>query len=209
VATITETLLIWGAGGHGLMVADVAQAAGWRVSGFADRDPRLRGTEVGGLRVLCSDSELIDGATSVAFGIGDNAARLRSVDAVADERCPSLVHPSAVVSGSAVLGHGTAVLPLAAVNAGARIARGCIVNTSAVIEHECRLGAGVHVSPGAVLAGRVTVGDRSWIGAGAVVIQGIRIGSDCIVGAGAVVIRDVADGETVVGNPARRIHPQG
>ena len=36
-------------------------------------------------------------------------------------------------------------------------------------------------------------------------LKGVRIGRDAIVGSGAVVTKDVADGDIVVGNPARRI----
>lgn len=43
------------------------------------------------------------------------------------------------------------------------------------------------------------------IGGGAVILPGIRIGKRAVVGAGAVVTRDVADGATVVGNPAAEI----
>jgi virginiamycin A acetyltransferase len=46
----------------------------------------------------------------------------------------------------------------------------------------------------------VSIGDGSWIGEGAIVMA--NVGRNSIVGAGSVVVRDVADGVTVVGNPA-------
>jgi acetyltransferase-like isoleucine patch superfamily enzyme len=83
---------------------------------------------------------------------------------------------------------------------------GCIVNTAATVDHDCILGDGVHIAPGAHLAGGVRIGARSWFGIGAVARQGITIGADVLVGAGAVVIRDIADGKTVIGNPAREVN---
>lgn len=43
------------------------------------------------------------------------------------------------------------------------------------------------------------------IGAGAVILPGLQIGRNAMIGAGAVVTRSVPDGETWVGNPARRL----
>jgi virginiamycin A acetyltransferase len=49
----------------------------------------------------------------------------------------------------------------------------------------------------------VHIGANSWIGNSAVVMA--NVGRDCTVGAAAVVVKDVADGLTVVGNPARDV----
>ena len=51
------------------------------------------------------------------------------------------------------------------------------------------------------------IGDRSRIGAGAILVAPVNIGEDAVVGANAVVTRhhDVADGQTVVGVPARPV----
>ena len=51
----------------------------------------------------------------------------------------------------------------------------------------------------------VTIGRNVWIGGGALILPGVTVGDDAIIGAGAVVTRNVADGATVVGNPARVI----
>jgi len=53
------------------------------------------------------------------------------------------------------------------------------------------------------------IGDRSRVGAGAILVAPVNIGKDVVVGANAVVTRnqDVADGETVVGVPARPLEP--
>lgn len=50
---------------------------------------------------------------------------------------------------------------------------------------------------------RTLVRRRAAVGTGAVILPGVTIGAGATVGAGAVVTNDVADGETVVGNPAR------
>jgi acetyltransferase-like isoleucine patch superfamily enzyme len=55
---------------------------------------------------------------------------------------------------------------------------------------------------------RTLVKCRAAVGTGAIILPGVTIGAGATVGAGAVVTKDVADGETVVGNPARPIIPR-
>jgi len=50
---------------------------------------------------------------------------------------------------------------------------------------------------------RTEIGARAFIGSNSTLVAPLRIGAGALTGAGAVVIRDVADGERVVGNPAR------
>ena len=47
------------------------------------------------------------------------------------------------------------------------------------------------------------------IGAGAIILPGLTIGSGAMVGAGAVVTKSIPEGETWVGNPARRLAAAG
>jgi sugar O-acyltransferase (sialic acid O-acetyltransferase NeuD family) len=206
-------LLIWGAGGHGKVVADVARAAGYSVVGFVDADPSRVGSvvEPDGTAVVMDETSLFESLDrparpfdALAIGIGNNQARLRACGRL-DGRTPLpvLVHPSAVVSPSATLGDATVVMPMAVVNPATCVGIAVIVNTAAIVEHDCVVGDGAHLSPNSTLAGGVHVGSASWIGAGATVIQQVRVGQSSIVGAGAVVIRDVPDGVTVVGCPAR------
>lgn len=207
-------LLIWGAGAHGQVVADLVRAAGHTLVGYVDRDAAKVGATVerGGGKVLLTEKALLSllesggalGADAVVLAVGDNRERDYALSTLAARCAPAMVHPSAIVSPSASLAIGSVVLPGVIVNAEARIGPGAILNTGCIVEHDCVLGAGVHLSPRATLCGNVHVGALSWIGAGATIVPGVRVGRDVRVGAGAVVIRDVPDGCTVVGVPARR-----
>jgi sugar O-acyltransferase (sialic acid O-acetyltransferase NeuD family) len=211
--TAARRLLVYGAGGHGKVVADVGRSIGFACAGFLDDDPAKDGTSFFGARVMTwarfQREAWVD--AMVALGIGDNAARERCFDRIraAGHSVATLVHESAIVAPSAQLGPGTVVMALAAVNPDAVVGEGAILNTGSVVEHDCRLGRFVHLSPNAALGGRVSIGDRTHLGLGAVALPGLRIGSDIRVGAGAVVIRDVADGLTLAGVPARPIPGNG
>lgn len=211
-----EIFLIWGAGGHGKVVADLVRSLGHTVLGYVDGDPAKLGfvAEPGGTKVIMTEGDFVPqckddrplmpgAATAVAIAIGANQARLLAADRVPHDLMPPLAHPSAVVSASATLGAATVVFPNAVVNAAARIGRAVIVNSAAVVEHDCVVGDGVHIAPGAIVLGGANVHDLAWLGAGSVVLPEVRVGFRAVVGAGAVVTRDVPDGATVVGNPAR------
>ncbi len=201
-----DSLAILGAGGHGRVAADCAEALGWRTVILFD-DAAGSGLS-GAWPIEGGEADLRDRAaqfSGVLVAVGNNEARLNLHRRLAAASLPmtTLIHPNASVSRHAVVGIGAVVFAGACVNVGAQVGEAVIVNTAASVDHDCVLGDGVHVSPGAHLAGGVRVGDRSWIGIGAVVRQGISIGRDAMIGAGAVVVADVADGVTVVGNPAR------
>lgn len=210
-------ILIWGAGGHGKVVGELARSLGHRVAGFIDAAPERRGeiVDAAGSAVVATEAELWlmlaagdvlpADAEHVVPAFGDNSLRLRAVTGLGPHIAPPVAHPSSIVSPSAHIGLGTVVLAGAVVNASAVIGRGVIINTASIVEHDVRVEDGAHVSPGAVLTGGVFVGECAWIGASAVVLPGVRIGSGAIVGAGAVAHRDVPAGSTVVGNPARAV----
>lgn len=211
----SDVLLVWGAGGHGRVVADLILAGGGRVAGFIDRDSTRLGHAVAGAdgRIVMAEAEWVerlrrdaplpDGAAGVALGVGDNRARAACRAALGGVRLPALVHPRAVVSRFAELGRGAVVMAGAVVNAGAVVGAGAVVNSGAIVEHDCVVGDDAHVSPGAVLTGAVRIGRGAWVGAGATVTNGVMVGEWSVVGAGAVAIGDVAAGATVVGVPAK------
>ena len=169
-------IIVHGAGGHSRVVTDVLLALGFAPAGFVEdedaRDglPWLDSQIIGWSRFVAEHSRWA--CLPVALAVGDNAGRARAATRLKElgHHLPVLVHPSAVVSHSAVLGEGTVVMPLAAVNPGARIGAGVIVNTSAVIEHDCEIGDFAHLSPRSVLGGGARVESLAHLGLGAVLL---------------------------------------
>jgi len=205
------TVLVYGAGGHGRVVADVAASLGIRIAAFVDDAPNVAGTRVAGLPVYDWEGLLAEKSrwSTAAFGLGVGSGRARSTIhdriSAAGWATRTLVHAKAIVARSAELGLGTVVMAAAVVNPDARLDKGCIVNTGAVIEHDATIGAFVLVGPNATLGGGVHVGEYSLIGGGASVRPGVRIGAGVTVGVGAAVIDDVPDGLVVAGVPARSV----
>jgi len=206
-------LIIWGASGHAKVLREAVHAQGCNVVATFDNAAGTRPpfTDVPlflgkhGFAVWQASRPESHAFAVVAIGGDHGRDRLELQEFMASKGVPPLtvVHPSAFVAVTALLGPGCQVLAQAAVCADAQLGAACIVNTSASVDHECVLGQGVHIAPGAHLAGCVEVGNFTLIAVGAVVLPRIRIGRDCIIGAGAVVTRNVPDNSVVYGNPAR------
>lgn len=203
---MSSLLLIWGAGGHGKVVLDVARGAGcFEHIAFLDDDRTRSGLGFCGCPLLGGPEELKRfPGTACVVAIGDNRTRARCFRRVLE--CglspATLVHPAAVIAPSASIGRGTVIMPGAIVNAGAVIGENCIINSAAVVEHDCNIGAHSHISPRVVLGGGVSVGRLAHVGIGAVVLPGATVGEESIVGGGAVVLREAPARCTVVGVPA-------
>ncbi|MCD4498924.1 acetyltransferase [Chromobacterium vaccinii] len=207
-------VIVIGAGGHAVVVADALLEAGVEVLGYTDPDPSLHGSRRLGLPVLGGDEALagyvpervwlVNGMGFVS-GSGRTAARARAQQRLQAQgwTFAPVIHPRALVSRHATLAADAQVLAGAIVQAGARIGVSTIINTAAVVEHDAIVGAWCHVATRATLCGQTHVGDGCLIGAGAVLRQSVSVGADTVIGAGAVVLRDSAGGEIVCGVPAR------
>ncbi|HZV85675.1 MAG TPA: NeuD/PglB/VioB family sugar acetyltransferase [Brevundimonas sp.] len=208
-----RSVIIVGAGGHGMILADALLAEGRRVLGFSDAVRAGELAPLPGLEIIVGDDDLDpDGGYDLANGIGgtgDRAGRdlRRTVQTRLEGRgfrFTGVRHPSAVVSAHADLAPDVQVMAGAVVQATAGIGAGCIVNTGAIVEHGCELGAFVHCASGSVLCGDVHVGDGGHVGAGAVIRQGVRLEAGVVVGAGAVVLDAGSGPGALIGAPARR-----
>ena len=206
-------LYIFGAGGHGKVVAEAARGSlVYEPRAFIDDDPSRWGHAWDGLPVLGGRDLLasLEDEAEVALGIGDNARRAAAADTIFafNRKLATIIHPTAVVAGGVELGLGTYVAPLAVLHSDARVGRGSIVNSAAVVEHDCRLGDWVHVSPGAALGGGVHVGEGAHVALGAIILPGLALGPWATLGAGAVMVHSLPDYATAMGVPARVKDPR-
>ena len=202
-------IVIWGASGHALVVADIVRLSqAYDIVGFIDDVDPERRTEFHGIPILGGREQLDrlreSGVEYLIVSIGDCAARLQLAE-VARAHGFSLataIHPRATIARGVAIGGGTVVVAGAVINPGSCIGENVIVNTCASVDHECVIEDGAHVGPGAHLGGNVKVRRGSWIGLGANIKDGVTIGERAIVGAGAVVRRDVPADTVVFGVPA-------
>ncbi|MDM2732976.1 NeuD/PglB/VioB family sugar acetyltransferase [Citrobacter sp. Cy070] len=204
---MSSGIIVVGAGGHAKVCIELLRAMGESVTycvGAPDSPdsclgvPVLRGDE--NLSFLRSK-----GYSRVFVAVGSNRLRERLGTLCTGQgyHLVNAISPHAVISPSATLGHGVAVMAGAIVNAESVIDDLAIINTGATVDHDCRIGLAAHIAPQCALAGNVTVGNHSFLGVGCKVIPEIRIGERVTVGAGAVVVCHIESDATAVGVPAR------
>nr|WP_295869174.1 acetyltransferase [uncultured Chitinophaga sp.] len=210
-----KNIVVIGASDHGRVIADILlQMPGYRVVGFIDTF-REKGTPCfGDLTILGGEEDIPELMATQEIsggivGIGDNWVRSQVV-ARLQALVPSFafinaVHPSAVISDTALMGHGNVIAANAVINTNATLGHHCIVNTAACIEHDNRMDDYSSVAPRVVTGGNVTIGAYTAISIGAVVKHGISIGEQSLIGAGAVVLKPVEAYSVWYGVPARKM----
>ena len=141
-------------------------------------------------------------------GIGSPLNFWRKESIIARTRIPrnrftTIIHPTASVSPTAVLGSGTVVLPLVTIASNAQIGDHVIVLPQAVVSHDDRIGDYTCIAGGACISGGVSVGRSCYLGANCSIIGNIHIGDYSMIGMGSVVLGHVAENSVMVGNPAQ------
>ena len=164
-----KQLLILGAGGFGQMAKETALELGYEEVVFLD--DAADGEDVIG---RCCDYILRHEEYPVAVAaFGNNKTRLYWTDRLlaAGYQVPALVHPSAVVSPSAVLESGCFVMQRAVVNTHTRIERAALINSGAVVDHDSVVCAGAHVGLGSIVKANCTIESGRKVEAGEVIFS--------------------------------------
>lgn len=191
-------MYLYGASGHAKVIMDILKASNVEIDALVDDNLDIN--ELCGFPVIHNRKDV----SPVIVSIGLNATRKKIVEILSGV-FGIAIHPSAIISDSAIIKEGTVVMQGAIIQADAQIGRHCIINTGASVDHECIINDYVHISPHCTLCGNVHIGEGSCIGAGTVIIPGVRIGKWCVIGAGSVVTKDIPDGYLAVGNRCKLI----
>ncbi len=200
-----ESLIVFGAGGHGRVVADAALLEGWTDIAATDGNTAAcQGELLPGIPLIQEQSARKLAAV-IHIAIGNNIARQKIAESWSNQHLASVVHPLAAVSRFSAIGFGCFVAAGAVVGPAARLGRCVIINHGAVVEHDVAIADFSHISENATVGGHVRVGQRALIGPGVVVLPSLMIGEDVTVNPGSVVSGNLLEPGIYSGNPARKI----
>lgn len=155
-----SSLLIYGSGGHGKVVADCAKCLGLVIAGFFDRENSYAADYKKEIPLL--------------IAIGNPNVR-REIARTCRHQFTHLIHPSAVVAEDVQIGEGTVILAGAVIQTGAVIGRHVIINANVTIDHDAVIDDFVTTYPGVYIGGEASIGRGAILNANVVVERSARI----------------------------------
>lgn len=215
-----KDLIIIGAGGCGREVLQWAKDINkehikkegtpkWSIKGFIDDDLNaLDGKRCDASVLAKVDDYEVSFDDEFVCCIGNSVIREKVITKMREKgaKFVSVVHPSAVVAESAILGESVIIYPFALVSDNANIGDGCIINMYSSVAHDSKLGIYCTISAHCDVTGMCTLGDHVFMGTTSNVVPGSRVGNNVYICAGSTVMTRVRDGVKVLGCPAKKIN---
>jgi acetyltransferase EpsM len=206
---LRNKLLILGAGCLARDVADLIEdIPDYRLEGFVvDQPPFERGQKLLGRPVYWIDElDDFDDSYRAVCSLG-RMKKNKIIQRVKDIGIPfiNLIHPSAHISKTAILGEGVFVGIGSQIGAESKIGNHVFINRGTLIGSGDEILDYSVISAGANIAGGVSIGPRTYVGIGAIILQHTTIGELCVIGAGSMVTRNLPDRVKAIGNPAEII----
>lgn len=203
-----KRIVILGGGGFGTFARDLCEFSGNEPIGILDNF-KPKGELVNGCPIL-GPIELVEDENlrnSCEFTVAIRDFHLRRswsnrIKALGG-KLATLIHPSVVVSPSAMLGEGIMINAFTFVYANAVIGDFSIIESHCMIGTEIVVGDACMIAPGVHINRQAKVGEDTFIGSCAVFVPNVTVGRNCLIGAGAAVVRDIPDGKVAAGVPAR------
>ena len=192
-------LLIIGAGGCGREVLQWAKdmnkvAPIWNIKGFLDDNAdALNGLRCDVTVIGSTDSYIPQPDDRFVCCIGSSAVRKIIIEKMETKGAvfANIIHPTAIVCESAVLGKATILYPYSIISDNAELGDGCIINMHSTIAHDSKLGEFCTISAHCDVTGMCRLGNRVFMGSGARTVPSAKVGNDVFICAGSTVMSKI------------------
>jgi sugar O-acyltransferase (sialic acid O-acetyltransferase NeuD family) len=203
-----KKLVIWGCGGHAREVNYLCEQLDYKVEGFLDERPEMKGKIVDDLPVLGDIHDILGlrgDVEIVCSGVGDPKLKKRFVEKTLQagfHLAGPLIHPSVTVSKRNSIGNNSIICEGCVLTINIRIGNFVVINRMTTIGHDAVIQDYVTVSPGVNISGHVSIEEGAYIGTGASIREKMTIGAWSVIGGGAFVNQDVLEKSLYAGVPA-------
>lgn len=204
---------IYGAGGLGKEVLELAQLINeetkqWNEFIFIDDNKNSNYFKK--YKVLTFDEAMKEfGNDEIEFSIaiGDPKTRALIFKKIKDKKFQiiTLIHPTAIISDTAVIEEGVIIAGHAIVSVDAIVKEGSILIFRTIIGHDCVIGEFSTFFMNVMVAGNVSIGKECSLGSGSFILQEKNLCDNVKLAPLSAVYKDITEEGLYSGNPARRI----
>jgi acetyltransferase EpsM len=177
--------------------------------GVLDDDATIQGSTVGGLPVI---GTLEKAGTfpdvRYVFAIGSIGTQRKRAEIMArlklePDAFESIVHPTALLNGTAKIGRGCIIHPRVTVSNDVQIGDFVIVAVASTIGPCAVLGDYSMLTSHVLILSNCVIGESVFVGSMTCVIENVKVGAFARIGVCSVVGRDIKEGMFAMGNPLR------
>lgn len=209
---VMKKIIILGAGGLGLEVADLIWSMGeYEIAGFLDDDPGKENASIHQISVLGTLSHLhrYNDVQNAVIAIANPVTKKRIAESAikAGFLFPTLIHPSVFVGSHVSVGQGSILCAGTVVSTDVCLQDFLTINPQCGIGHESVLHSFSTLYWNVHIGGNTEIGEGCELGTHSCVLQGLNITNNVILGAGAVVVRNIEAPGTYAGVPVQKIRP--
>lgn len=205
-----ERIFIVGGGGFGReafnWVRDAWPTASAKVAGFLSADGDLLDGHNSAIPIMADPADFQpDEGCAFVLGIGIPQVRRHVAESLLSRGATFLtvVHPTAIVAPTAVVGDGSIICPYAIVSDAANLGKFTLVNFHSSLGHDAATGDFSVLSPYAALGGGARIGADTFLGLHASVGPGKRLGPRTKVSANSAALSDAPADALIFGVPGR------
>lgn len=213
-----KDIAIYGAGGFGREVACLIRIINesldeprWKVIGFFDDNPDLKGTNneygtvLGGLDELNKWETPLD----IAIAIGNPQVVKKVAEGIVNSKVefPNIIAPKITFldKENVQIGKGNIICSDCFISCNVSLGNFNVINGAVRFGHDVTIGNYNTIMPSCNLSGGIIMGDTNFLGVRSVILQYLKVGNNVRIGANSVMIRNAKDGVLYVGNPARKV----
>lgn len=203
-----KNIIIIGSGGMGRETCWLIEEINlikkeWNILGFLD-DNVPQNEYIGDYLNLGSINSIENYSDDIYFIIAIGKGRIREelLKRMGKRKFATLIHPTANIAKSSVIGEGTIICSGAVVSIDTQIGNHTIINFNSIVAHDSEIDDFVTVHVNVNISGNVKIGKYSTIGSGVAIYQGKKIGEDCMIGIGSAVLKNIKNEKVALGVPA-------